>query len=78
MSSMGNDLVRGNRLELPWLAGKVVQLGRCHGIPTPVNEFVYAALKLYADVRQPGKSVMPGFTRGLVHFVFAVVVDCYE
>jgi 2-dehydropantoate 2-reductase len=49
MSSMGNDLLRGNRLELPWLAGKVVQLGRRHGIPTPVNEFVYAALKFYAD-----------------------------
>jgi len=49
MSSMGNDLLRGNRLELPWLAGKVVQLGRRHGIPTPVNEVVYAALKFYAD-----------------------------
>jgi 2-dehydropantoate 2-reductase len=49
MSSMGNDLLRGNRLELPWLAGKVVQLGRRHGIPTPVNAFVHAALKLYAD-----------------------------
>jgi 2-dehydropantoate 2-reductase len=48
-ASMGNDLLRGNRLELPWLAGKVVQLGRRHGIPTPVNEFVYAALKLYAN-----------------------------
>ncbi|MGE0258957.1 MAG: 2-dehydropantoate 2-reductase [Alphaproteobacteria bacterium] len=49
MASMGNDLLRGNRLELPWLAGKVVQLGRRHGVPTPVNEFVYAALKFYAD-----------------------------
>jgi 2-dehydropantoate 2-reductase len=49
IASMGNDLLRGNRLELPWLAGKVVQLGRRHKIPTPVNEFVYAALKLYAD-----------------------------
>ena len=49
MASMGNDLLRGNRLELPWLAGKIVQLGRRHGIPTPVNEFVYAALKFYAD-----------------------------
>ena len=27
----------GNRLELPWLAGKVVVLGRKHGIPTPTN-----------------------------------------
>ena len=48
MTSMGNDLLRGSRLELPWFAGKVVELGRRHGIPTPVNDFVYAALKLYA------------------------------
>ena len=37
MTSMGNDLLRGNRLELLWFAGKVVELGRKHGIPTPVN-----------------------------------------
>jgi 2-dehydropantoate 2-reductase len=49
MVSMGNDLLRGNRLELPWFAGKVVELGRRHGIPTPVNSFVYAALKLHAN-----------------------------
>jgi 2-dehydropantoate 2-reductase len=49
MTSMGNDLSRGNRLELPWFAGKVAELGRRHGIPTPVNDFVYAALKLHAD-----------------------------
>jgi len=49
MTSMGNDLLRGNRLELPWFAGKVVELGRRHRIPTPVNTFVYAALKLHAN-----------------------------
>src|SRR6266581_1601181 len=49
MTSMGNDLLRGNRLELPWFAGKVVELGRRHAIPTPVNSLVYAALKLYAN-----------------------------
>jgi 2-dehydropantoate 2-reductase len=49
MTSMGNDLLRGNRLELPWFAGKVVELGRRHGIPTPVNAFIYAALKPYAN-----------------------------
>ena len=49
MTSMGNDLLRGNRLELPWFAGKVVELGRRHGIPTPVNAFAYAALKLHAN-----------------------------
>jgi 2-dehydropantoate 2-reductase len=49
MTSMGNDLLRGNRLELPWFAGKIVELGRRHAVPTPVNSFVYAALKLYVD-----------------------------
>ena len=49
MTSMGNDLLRGNRLELPWFAGKVAELGRKHGVPTPVNAFVYAALKLYEN-----------------------------
>ena len=48
-TSMGNDLIRGNRLELPWFAGKVVALGRRHGIPTPVNGFIYAALKPYVN-----------------------------
>ena len=48
MTSMCNDLLRGNRLELPWFAGKVVELGRKHGIATPANSFIYAALKLYA------------------------------
>jgi 2-dehydropantoate 2-reductase len=48
-TSMGNDLLRGNRLELPWFAGKVVELGRRHGIPTPVNGFIYSALKLYVN-----------------------------
>ena len=47
MTSMGNDLLSGNRLELPWFAGKVVELGRKHGIPTPVNGLIYPALKLY-------------------------------
>jgi 2-dehydropantoate 2-reductase len=35
--SMAVDLLAGNRLELPWLAGKVVQLGATHSVPTPVN-----------------------------------------
>lgn len=49
MTSMCNDLLRGNRLELPWFAGKVIELGRLHGIPTPVNGFIYAGLKLYVN-----------------------------
>jgi 2-dehydropantoate 2-reductase len=48
-TSMGNDLIRGNRLELPWFAAKVVELGHLHGIKTPVNSFIYTALKPYAQ-----------------------------
>ena len=49
MPSMAIDLLRGNRLELPWLAGKVVALGRELGIPTPTFDVMYAALKPYAN-----------------------------
>lgn len=46
-ASMANDLDRGNRLELDWLAGRVKQLGRELNVPTPVNDTIYAALKRY-------------------------------
>ena len=49
MASMGHDLIRGNRLELPWFGRTVVGLGRRHGISTPVNSFIYAALKPYIN-----------------------------
>ncbi len=49
MASMAHDLLRGNRLELPWLAGKVVALGREYGIPTPANATILAGLKPYAN-----------------------------
>ncbi len=50
--SMAVDLRAGNRLELPWLAGKVVELGKECGVPTPVNRVVYAALKPYLNGAQ--------------------------
>ena len=46
-ASMANDLDRGNRLELDWLAGRVSQLGKELNVPTPVNDTIYAALKRY-------------------------------
>ena len=49
MPSMAVDLLRGNRLELPWLAGKVVALGREVGVPTPTFDVMYRALKPYAN-----------------------------
>jgi len=45
--SMALDLERGNRIELPWLGGKVVELGRQLGVPTPTHSLMYAALKPY-------------------------------
>jgi 2-dehydropantoate 2-reductase len=46
-ASMAVDLERGNRLELPWLGGKVVELGKKFNVPTPVNGMMYALLKPY-------------------------------
>jgi 2-dehydropantoate 2-reductase len=46
-ASLLHDLERGHRVELDWLAGKVVELGRRLSIPTPANRAVYAALKLH-------------------------------
>jgi len=48
-ASMLHDLERGNKLELDWLAGRVVALGREHKIATPMNASIYAALKLHRD-----------------------------
>ena len=44
-ASMALDLERGNRLELPWLSGKVVELGREVSVPTPTHDLLYALLK---------------------------------
>lgn len=49
MASMAHDLIRGNRIELPWLSGKVVALGRELGVPTPVHSTLYAVLKPYVE-----------------------------
>lgn len=46
-ASLLHDLEAGRRLELDWLAGKVVELGRAHGIPTPANTAVFTMLKLH-------------------------------
>jgi 2-dehydropantoate 2-reductase len=48
-ASLLNDLERGGRLELDWLAGQVVALGRTLKVPTPMNEAIYAMLKLYRN-----------------------------
>jgi 2-dehydropantoate 2-reductase len=46
-ASMALDLERGNRLELPWLGGKVAELGRQLGVATPTHSMMHALLKPY-------------------------------
>jgi 2-dehydropantoate 2-reductase len=48
-ASMYQDLVRGSRLELPWLSGAVCQLGQQVRMPTPCNRAVADMLALYVD-----------------------------
>ena len=47
--SMYYDLAAGRRLELDILNGTVVRLGGAHGVPTPINFAIYAALKPYLN-----------------------------
>lgn len=47
-SSMHHDLERGNRLEVRWLSGGVVELGRQKGVPTPLNRPVADILARHA------------------------------
>jgi 2-dehydropantoate 2-reductase len=49
MASMAHDLIRGNRIELPWLSGKLVAMGRELGVPTPVHTVLYGVLKPFTD-----------------------------
>ena len=50
-SSMLEDLERGKRLELAWLSGAIVRMGKELGLPTPVHGFITAGLKLHASGR---------------------------
>ena len=52
-SSMHHDLEHGNRLEVRWLSGGVVELGAGQGIPTPLNRAIADILALHAS----GKNV---------------------
>ena len=48
-ASMALDLQLGRPLELPWLAGAVVDLGAAKGVPTPCCRAVRDILALYVD-----------------------------
>jgi 2-dehydropantoate 2-reductase len=48
-SSLHHDLERGNRLEVRWLSGGVVELGGAVGVPTPLNRAIADILALRAN-----------------------------
>ena len=48
-SSMLQDLERGRRLELPWLSGAVVRIGREVGVPTPTHQFIATVLQPHVN-----------------------------
>jgi 2-dehydropantoate 2-reductase len=48
-SSLLEDLERGRRLELPWLSGAVVRIGREVGVPTPTHAFIASVLKPHVN-----------------------------
>ncbi len=49
MSSTLQDILAGRRTEVDMFGGTVVRLGRETGVPTPLNEFLYHAIKLLEE-----------------------------
>ncbi len=50
-ASMHADLVAGRPMELEALNGAVARAGRAAGVPTPINDVIYAVLKPHAAGR---------------------------
>jgi 2-dehydropantoate 2-reductase len=55
-SSLLQDLERGRRLELPWLSGAVVRLGREVGVETPIHRFIATVLAPHVNGAPTGET----------------------
>ena len=53
-SSMLEDIERGRRLELPWLSGAVVRIGKQVGVPTPIHQFITTILTPFVNGASSG------------------------
>ena len=58
-ASMLEDLERGRRLELPWLSGAVVRLGKQAHVPTPIHAFIATVLKPHIEGARPSAFSTP-------------------
>jgi 2-dehydropantoate 2-reductase len=50
-SSMFRDLEQGNRIEVAWLSGDVVERGARLGVPTPCNRAILDMLSVHCEGR---------------------------
>ena len=48
-SSMCQDVIKGKRTEIEFLNGKISELGRKHGVATPVNDTVSAMIRFLEE-----------------------------
>jgi len=48
-SSMCQDIMKGKRTEIDFLNAKIVDLGRKHGVPTPVNETIVHLIRFLEE-----------------------------
>jgi 2-dehydropantoate 2-reductase len=48
-SSMCQDTIKGKKTEIDFLNGKIVELGRKNGVPTPVNETLVCMVKFLEE-----------------------------
>ena len=51
------SLARGGTVEVDYLNGEIVLLGRLHGVPTPVNELLQRTANELARARRPPGSL---------------------
>ncbi|EGD41995.1 2-dehydropantoate 2-reductase [Nocardioidaceae bacterium Broad-1] len=65
-SSTWQSLARGSGVEIDYLSGEIVLLGRLHGVPTPVNEAIQRAVHDIARTgAEPGSIDGAAFLAGL-------------
>jgi len=58
-ASLAKDFLAGNRVELDGITGTVVRLAREVGVPTPINDTLYAILKPWAVRIEAQRMVQP-------------------
>ena len=45
-SSTAQDLAKGKATEIDYLNGAIIEKGKQHGIPTPINQMLYTLIKM--------------------------------